>query len=140
MKVTGLDGKLYQWNLTGKAVLGVDQRERSGLHVTCRHLLREFYTTERILEEVYLPGSGSLYLDFYLPVRQLAIEVQGRQHYEFSLFFHMTRSNFLFSQQRDRNKAEWCEINNITLLALLEKDFNEWRQLIRAEATGKNPG
>lgn len=132
MKVKGLDGREYPWNLTGRQVNADDLRPRSALHKAARQLLNELYPVSPILEEVPLPGSGSLKADFYLPKQKLMVEVHGEQHYKFSKHFHGTKANFLEACKRDANKITWCELNNIQLVSLpYSENVDEWRTLIR---------
>ena len=139
MKVIGINGKEYIWNLTGYDVFNDDKRKRSRFHVRARNLMKEIFNSYRILEEVKLPGSTELhrksvlYLDFYIPSIKLAIEVHGKQHYEFCPFFHRSRADFLKGKARDEDKITWCELNDIRLVTLkyTESD-DEWRQRIKS--------
>lgn len=139
MKVLGINGKEYVWNLTGYDIFNDDKRKRSRFHIRARNLLKEVFNSYRILEEVKLPGSTELhrksvlYLDFYIPSIKLAIEVHGKQHYEFCPFFHRSRAEFLKGQARDDDKIEWCRLNSIKLVTLkyTESD-DEWRQRIKS--------
>lgn len=137
MKVKGINGKEYVWNLTSYDVFNDDSRKRSKYHIRARKLLKEIFNSYRILEEVKLPGSTSLhrksvlYLDFYIPTISLAIEVHGQQHYEYSAFFHKSKADFLKSKARDEDKIEWCELNDITLITLkYSESDDEWRKRI----------
>ena len=139
MKVFGINGKEYVWNLTGYEVYDDDNRRRSKYHVRARNLLKEIFHSYRILEEVKLPGSTELhrksvlYLDFYIPSIKLAIEVHGEQHYEFCSFFHKNKADFLKSKARDEDKIEWCSINGINIVILNYKESDdEWRQHINS--------
>ena len=70
-----------------------------------------------------------LYLDFFIPNLMLAVEVHGRQHYEYVPFFHKTKAGYLKARARDEDKKEWCELNNINLIALnYLEDENSWRK------------
>ncbi len=139
MKVKGINGKEYTWNLTGYDVFNDDKRKRSKYHIRARLLLKEIFNSYRILEEVKLPGSTELhrksvlYLDFYIPSIRLGIEVHGEQHYAFCPFFHKSKADFLKGKARDEDKIAWCELNNITLVTLkyTESD-DEWRQRIKS--------
>ncbi len=78
-------------------------------------ILKQRYKLDSILEDVTIPGTR-LSLDFYLPQRQIAVEVQGEQHGEFNPFFHEDMSDFNAQQDRDAQKLQFCELNNIKLL------------------------
>ena len=137
MKVTGINGKEYAWNLTSYSVDANDKRKRSKFHVRARKLLKTIYHSYRILEEVKLPGSteshrkGVLYLDFYIPQIMLAIEVHGQQHYKYTPFFHKNKADFAIAKAKDEDKIEWCELNKIDIIVLRYSDTDEhWRKQI----------
>lgn len=131
MKVKGFDGREHTWPPTGKVVSGIDRRQRSSLHLRCRTLLKTMYPSDMILEEVPLPGSEKLSADFYLPSRNMVIEVHGEQHYKFVAHFHGNVVNFLQSKQRDLKKIDWCNENNIAVIELPYNEAdNEWRNRI----------
>ena len=139
MKVFGLNGKEYVWNLTKYDILKDNSRKKSKFHIRARHLVKEVYNSYRILEEVKLPGSTEthkrsvLYLDFFIPSISLALEVHGQQHYEFCQFFHKGKVDFLKAQTRDEDKARWCELNNIKLIILkYSESDDEWRKRIKS--------
>jgi len=121
MKVVDFNGKSCNWPPPGYEVALDDIRPRSELHIRCRSLLRTLYPTQPVLEEVPIPGLG-LFIDFYLPMRKLAIECNGKQHDTYVPHFHGTKMNFVASQQRDKRKAEWCQMNNVQMVVL---PFNE---------------
>ena len=138
MKVLGLNGREYVWNLSKYDVLKNDKRKRSRHYIRARKLLSDLYSSYRILEEVKLPGSTALhrrsvlYLDFYIPNIRKAFEVHGRQHYEFTPFFHKSKAEFLKAKARDEDKIDWCILNNIELTVLKYSDNNdEWRTSIK---------
>lgn len=138
MKVKGINGKEYTWNLSGYDVFNDDKRKRSKYHIRARNLLKEIYNSYRILEEVKLPGSTALnrksvlYLDFYIPSIMLGVEVHGQQHYEYSDFFHKSKADFLKAKARDEDKIDWCKLNNIELIILkYSESEDEWRQRIK---------
>ncbi len=137
MKVIGINGSEYAWNLTSYTVDANDKRKRSKFHVRARELLKTIYHSYRILEEVKLPGSteshkkGVLYLDFYIPQIMMAIEVHGQQHYEFNKFFHKNKADFAIAQKKDDDKIKWCELNKIDIIVLRYSDTDEqWREQI----------
>lgn len=139
MKVVGINGKEYVWNLSEYDVFNDDKRKRSKYHIRARKILKEVFHSYRILEEVKLPGSTEshkksvLYLDFLIPTISLAIEVHGQQHYVYSPFFHKSKADFLKSKARDEDKIDWCKLNNIRLITLkYSESDDEWRQRIKS--------
>jgi len=137
MKVRGINGKEYVWNLSSYDVFYDDTRKRSKYHLRARNLLREIFNSYRILEEVKLPGSTALnrksvlYIDFYIPSIKMGFEVHGEQHYKYNPFFHKSQADFLKAKARDEDKIEWCEINDIDIIVLkYSESDDEWRKQI----------
>ena len=129
MLVEDLEGKESKWSLDGK-VVRTDKRHRSSLHIFARKLLYEIYPTLQILEEtsVEVRRYKKLYLDFYLPLRKLCIEVHGKQHYYFNAHFHKDRWGFIQSRRNDSEKEEWCDLNNICFIVLKYDEQDSWSQ------------
>lgn len=124
MKVYDTSGKLHNW--TPKS----NPRFRpSSYHESALALVRQLYSVDQILEEVYLPGEN-MYLDIFLPSRKLAVEIQGEQHYKFNNHFYKHEDDFRKAQMRDKRKAEWCNINGIDLVTLDYNNESEWERLI----------
>ena len=66
-----------------------------------------------------VPGkSSTLELDMFLTEKNLAIEYDGPQHYEFPNPFHSTRSEFEHQQKLDRLKEELCAKKGVTLVRI----------------------
>lgn len=135
MRVRGFDGREYPWPPLGHHVYPNDRRSRSEPHLKCRTLLTQMYPMDRFLEELPLPGSNKLSADFYLPWRNIVIEVHGEQHYKFIPFFHGNKMKFLESRQRDLKKIDWCNMNNIGVIELPHFETLEiWRDKIERGA------
>lgn len=84
---------------------------------TVGEILAERYPGQAVLEEFGLPGEN-LRLDFFLPRKKLAVEVQGDQHKHYNAFFHKDKRAFKAAQERDKRKAEWCRINGVQLVQI----------------------
>jgi hypothetical protein len=119
MQIKTLDGNLQNWPLTGHFA-HAKLTSKSSLHMLGRELITKIYPTLQILEEVPVPikRSETYYFDFYIPIIKKVIEIHGEQHYKFVTFYHTTQLSFIKSQKRDREKIEWCEINNIKYVEL----------------------
>lgn len=131
MNAIGLDGYEYKISLaslTTKSSLN----NKSNFHLTARDLLKQAYPTLQILEEVpiQIRKSETLYMDFFIPLSKKCIEVHGEQHYEFTPFYHRTKLDFFKQQKRDREKQEWCHINNLTYIELPYNKQDEWLGII----------
>ena len=129
MKVVDFNGREYNFPPSGHMPNLGDLRKRSQYHLAARDLLKSMYPTQRILEEIPLPGIR-LFADFYLPDRKIVIEVHGQQHYRFVAHFHGTVAGFLGAKGKDLKKQEWCELNNISLVVLPYDKQDGWRETI----------
>lgn len=65
--------------------------------------------------------------DFYLPRYNVAIEYNGKQHYEAIAYFNSLKkqSSFEYQQQRDERKRQYCRDHGIKLI---EIDGRNWSQ------------
>lgn len=134
MQVYDLDGNSYNWTFLGNIANGSVDR-KSSYHLKARNLLHTLLPTMQILEEVKINVRKSqiMYLDFYIPLTKTCVEVHGEQHYKFTPHFHSNQLSFLQAQKRDREKQEWCEINNIRYISLpFNESDTEWEQRIVA--------
>jgi hypothetical protein len=140
VRVKGLDGRTYNLALAGRVARPGDAGRRSNNHLVARGLLLAVFPFDPPYEEVLVPGCGPpLYLDFLLPQRRLAVEVQGRQHREYVAYFHGTPARFAAQRGRDRLKAEWCALNGLTLVHLHDDSLDEWEHRLR-NAFAPGPG
>tara|TARA_R110000772_G_C13072156_1_gene416480 strand:+ start:36 stop:419 length:384 start_codon:yes stop_codon:yes gene_type:complete len=127
MKVIGLDGNEYNWKPAST------HGKRSELHSKGVKVLESLFPHDNIIQEVPLAGTGKnpLRADVYLPNRNLIVEIHGEQHFKFVKFYHSTKANFMRAKARDVKKAEWCEINQIRLVAFnFDETEEEWRDKI----------
>lgn len=128
MQIVGLDGRQYSLKLSGKRPYNDEVRPRSAGHLLLRKLLKEFWPSSPILEEVSLPGTGGLTADFFLPNERIIFECHGIQHYKFVAHFHGTKAGFLKARKNDERKKEWAEKNDIRLIELPDTQTpEEWK-------------
>lgn len=79
----------------------------------CRYVLEHF--TGRLFPR-NRSILGGLELDGYCDKLLLAFEYNGKQHYEFSKFFHRTIATFQKKQEDDKRKIELCKKQGILLI------------------------
>jgi hypothetical protein len=135
MQVKDLDGNIYYWKLIGGISNGYDE-QKSSYHLLARQLIKECFPTLQILEEIpiHIRKTEILFLDFYLPLNRKCIEVHGEQHYAFSRFYHKDKIGFLKHKKRDKDKQEWCDVNNIEYVELpYNESLLEWKKRILNE-------
>lgn len=105
-----------------KYTIDWDKPSRSKFQTRVKKALKEFWFGELVYEEFPVVGTR-LKIDFYNATREIAIEVDGSQHYEFNKFFHNdNRMNFLGQLKRDDEKETFCCRNRIKLHRIIEAD------------------
>lgn len=80
-----------------------------------KHILQKEhikYEKEKVFTDL---RNGAYRFDFYLPEKNIAIEFNGAQHYEFTPFFYTNRSEYLKAKERDRRKISYCLAHQIKL-------------------------
>ena len=112
MQFVCLDGSIVNQSVNPRLY---PTRQVSGPQTAARERIKQMYGHQTILEEFTIPKS-QLRIDFFLPNLSLAVEVHGRQHYEFVKHFHGTKKQFAHAQNNDAAKARWCELNDIELV------------------------
>ena len=92
---------------------------KSKLQGETGQLLKGLFPREIILEEFPVPGSR-FSVDFFVPSKDLVVEVQGEQHDDYNAHFHGDRNEKKFAKQAesDRTKAHWAELNGFELVEL----------------------
>lgn len=128
MIVKGLNGRSYNLKLKKKRYSNCSKG-----HDLAREILKKIFPFEEFFEELNLPGTNKLKLDFFIPNYKLAIEVQGIQHTKFIPFFHQHKVNLMKSFQNDNKKKQWCSLNEIKLIELKYGRECEWESIIKNE-------
>ena len=134
MKVLDLNGNQYTLQLSSNPINRAKLRDnRSEPHLNARQLLSETFAAYQIIEEVPIQvyRGTTLFLDFFIPLKRIAVEVHGEQHYTFNKHFHGNMANFFKQKKNDRAKEEWCEVNDIQLVVFKWNEFNEWKGQIQ---------
>lgn len=130
MIVTGLDEKQYKLKLESR------ETKKSKLHLQALELLKSIYPYDKIYEDVTLPGSKTmsrkslLYVDLYLPNRNLMVEVHGEQHFKYNSHFYKDKHQFFKAKARDRDKLAWCDKNGINIIVLGFDNHDEWENIV----------
>lgn len=122
MKLYDINGELVKVDIKPSSY-PIKQFSKSKLQGLVGKKLQEKYPYENILEDFVIPGSR-LSLDFYLPQRNIAYEIQGEAHYQHIGHFHSDPLKCNFAQQvkRDSRKYSWCLSNNIKLVEIVTID------------------
>ena len=129
MKYMGLDGREH--TITFEKYKKKRNNVSSG-HKKARELLSQAFPSDPIFEEVTLPGiNPAVYVDFFIPSKDIIVEVDGEQHRVYNKFFHKNKANFRKAKKNDKAKQEWCDNNDLLLMRL---DTNgteqQWKEQI----------
>lgn len=105
-----------------KYLIDWDGKSRSIVQFKTKQFLKKFWKNCVVFEE--FPVVGTRYsLDIYNANYNIAIEVQGKQHYEYVSHFHnKNKANWLMQLKRDDAKRKFCEINEIELYEITEQE------------------
>lgn len=68
-------------------------------------------------------------LDFYCSKLKLAIEFNGKQHYEYTPYFHGDKKNFKEQVDRDKAKLKLCKKQGVHLIVI--RECEELREKIK---------
>lgn len=97
------------------------KRNKSRGEEICHIIMKEIYPSH-IFEKIrpkWLLNINSNYpleLDLYNDKLKIAVEYNGKQHYEFCPYFHKNEDHFIKQQERDLLKNELCIKNGIKLI------------------------
>lgn len=122
MKFKTLFGSEKRVSKIKKYLINWDSPSRSKFQYTVKSFLEPYWSKHIVFEEFPIVGT-KMSLDFYNSNKKVAIEVQGGQHTRYVPYFHGGHKvNYLAQLQRDNDKLKFCDINDILLIEIYEKD------------------
>lgn len=92
----------------------------------------KFIAQYKLHNEYLFCKNKHLYVDFYLPTKNVIIEFNGAQHYIPTKFFSDKR-NFKEQQERDNAVRYYCKKHNIKLIEIPYTDFDNIEDLLNRE-------
>ena len=100
-----------------------DGVSKSKFQKSVKDFLEEYWCSHVVFEEFPIAGTRMTF-DFYNANEKIAIEVQSGQHTRYVPFLHgKYKNNYLMQLKRDHQKHDFCELNNIKLVEIYEKDI-----------------
>lgn len=123
MRLKTLKGK-STWHNINKYKIDWNDKSASKIQYQVKQFLEPYWNGCIVMEEFRIPGSR-MKIDFYNANKNIAVEVDGKQHDDFNKHFHKNKLGLLKSFRRDKMKEEWCELNGITLCRIPEDDISE---------------
>ncbi len=88
----------------------------------CRRVLESLFQRRfkkvrpKFLKNTVTGGTNNLELDCFNEELGIAVEYDGRQHAEYTPYFHKNKEAFYNQQYRDYMKQQLCKENNIKLI------------------------
>ena len=104
----------YRVDWDKKAPSKIAQHVQDFLKVHCKNYL--------VLSELRIPKS-LMRIDYLVPEKNLAIEVNGKGSHEWNPFFMKSRAGFLASIKRDMKKQEQIELNGFTYIVITDENL-----------------
>lgn len=91
----------------------------SNFEEVIEELLAEAFPRCKIFPQHPVQFRGiQLFIDFFIPSMNLAIECQGEQHYKYVPHFHGTKEEFKEHEVRDQAKRDWARKEKVTLVEI----------------------
>lgn len=99
-----------------------DKPSKSKFQKNVKDFLKDYWFRHVVFEEFPVAGTRMTF-DFYNANEKIAIEVQGGQHTKYVPFFHGNyKNNYLMQLKRDHQKHDFCQLNDIKLIEIYEKE------------------
>ena len=106
-----------------KRIIDWEAPSKSKMQREVKKFLKKYWQSHVVFEEFPVAGTR-LSIDFYNANKKIAVEVQGSQHTKYNSFFHGGhKSNYLEQLKRDEMKFKFCELNEIQLIEIYDKDI-----------------
>lgn len=122
MKFKTLQGSYKRVPKVRNYLIDWDSPSRSKLQFGVKSFLKDYWLNHVVFEEFPVAGTR-LSLDLYNASKNIAIEVQGAQHRRYVSHFHGGHKlNYLDQVRRDKQKAEFCKVNEINLVEIYDTD------------------
>ena len=117
-----LSGHTKSKDLT-KYLIDWEGKTRSKFQSVVKAYLRKYWENYVCYEEMPLVGTRMTF-DLVNMTKRLIVEVQGAQHAKANKFFHgETGHKFLEQLDRDKQKGEWCELNEFKLIEIYPENL-----------------
>ena len=122
MKFITLGGSEKRIPKVRKYIIEWDDPSKSKIQFNTKQFLKSYWANHVVFEEFPVAGTR-LSLDFYNATKKIAVEVQGAQHRRYVPHFHGGHKlNYIDQLRRDKQKSEYCEINDIKLIEIYDND------------------
>lgn len=116
-RISKISGK-QQFVYTGKQIKPKKVIEK--VHEKeCRRIVEKYFNASfPTIRPTWLTYKKPMELDMYNEELKLAFEYDGKQHYEYSPFFHSSPDKFTEQQYKDRLKDKLCKEKGVCLIRI----------------------
>ena len=122
MRFKTLNGNQRTISKAHKYIVDWEGKSRSKIQFKVKAFLKEFWEKKIVFEEFPVAGTR-LSFDLFNASEKIAIEVQGEQHTKYVPFFHgKNKYNYLNQLFRDKEKYDFCKLNDIQLVEIYYSD------------------
>lgn len=123
MKFITLGGAEKRVPKIRKYLIEWDDPSKSKIQYNTKQFLKSYWINNVVFEELPVAGTR-LSLDFYNATKKIAVEVQGAQHRRYVAHFHGGHKlNYIDQLRRDKQKSDFCKINDIKLVEVYDNDL-----------------
>lgn len=122
MQFCSLNGRIESIKESSNYLIDWNGSSLSKFQKRVKDFLYKLWRNDIVFEELPVLGTR-LRFDFYNDTRKIAVEVDGNSHYKYNTYFHKNKGAFLDQLVRDDKKEEFCELNNIRLIRIYERDM-----------------
>jgi len=137
----------HEWEAFGSSILAGTWCAECNVTInerTCRKIMEFIYKRpfdKQRPDWLTTDKGGRLELDCYNEELKIALEYNGKQHYEMVPYFYKTQKAFEDCQQADRDKERLCRDNNIHLIVVpYTVQYQELYRYIRKRCRDISPG
>lgn len=122
MKFKTLFGAERSIKKPNKYIIKWDKPSRSKIQFKVKNFLKNYWERKIVFEEFPMAGTR-LSFDIFNASDKIIVEVQGEQHTKYTPFFHGNQKmNYIDQLRRDKDKLEFCKINDIKLVEVYYND------------------
>ena len=125
MKFKSLNGKIKDLPIH-KWLIRWEGDSLSKFQKECKTFFYPYWKYDIVCEEFKV---GRMSLDFVNVSKRIAVESQGRQHFQYVKFLSGTRVGYLNQLKRDMKKETFCKLNGLKLIEIFPTDLpltKEW--------------
>lgn len=100
-----------------KYLIDWEAKSKSKIQFEAKQFLKKYWSSHVVFEEFPVAGTR-LKFDFYNANKKVVVEIHGKQHGQYTPFFHKRRAGFISHIRRDQQKQDFCELNDIKFIEI----------------------